>query len=279
VEKGLLSELGRDRRRLPHQALADAAHGLGNRTPALRPSPWLGLQYGGCYAQSCTCSMGRPKSSKTDKQVKQIKRLRRELDLQKAELRTAQARVQALERRLRHIQQSPPYRFALRLWRISGWARRRSPDQDLGREALELRPLRGLAEFDSAASAPAGTEEFGERSGEDTEAARRTGLQTDVAAAIYLLGGATEAELVEVLEGLSRDPANSGALLITDCDALRRINEYGYRYEYVPPREDWETRLGHDGTAYDDFVARRLRTIGVEHGVHPLDAKELAAPS
>lgn len=223
--------------------------------------------------------MGRPTSSKTEKRDKKIKRLRRELDLQRAELSAAQARLGALEQRLRHIQHSPPYRFASKLWRISAWARRRSPDQGLRHEALELPGPRGFAEFDSAASAPAGTEEFGERSGEDTEAAPRPGLQTDVAAAVYLLGGATEVELAEVLEGLSRDPANSGVLLITDCDALRRINDYGYRYEYVPSREDWETRLGHDGTAYDDFVARRLRTIGVEHGVQPVDAKELAGPS
>jgi hypothetical protein len=224
--------------------------------------------------------MAQTKPPKTDKKAKQIKRLRREVELQRGELRAAQARVGALEQRLRRIQQSRPYRFAWTLWRFSAWARRRSPDQDRRQEALEMRRFGEFAEFDSAPSAPAVTEEFGELSGEAAEALPDTVLQTDVAAAVYLLGGVTEVELVEVLEGLRRDhPANAGVLVITDCDALRRIDEYGYRYEYVPSREDWEKRLGHDGTGYDDFVARRLRTIGVEHGVQPVDAKELTASS
>ena len=56
-------------------------------------------------------------------------------------------------------------------------------------------------------------------------------------------------------------PAEREPLVITDCDALRMLDGSGYLYEYIPPREDWEQRLGRDNRGYDEFLRRRLASI------------------
>jgi hypothetical protein len=86
--------------------------------------------------------------------------------------------------------------------------------------------------------------------------------------AVLLLGGLTEPELDSALRALARDGAADGEpLVVTDCDALRMLDRAGYLYEYIPPREDWEQRLGRDGDDYDDFLHRRLASIAGLYGL------------
>lgn len=183
---------------------------------------------------------------------------KRKLKRTRGELESAQARISDLETRIRRIQQSPPYRVASRLWRVR--ARLRAPlrgrieREGVGTQADEI------PEAELWISATAASEAG------DTAVERQP--DGGVSRAVTLLGRPKEEQLVEALTALrGRGIGGSELLVITDCDALRVLDEFGCRYEYVPPREDWAQLLGRDPRSYDDFLRRRLAMIGTSHGV------------
>jgi hypothetical protein len=212
---------------------------------------------------------------------------REDLELRTEELQAAQARVTELEQRLRLIHESRPYRFAWRVWRISSRARAslsrlrprasrpdqaeagpetQGPDEVLYAAAYSEVSKAPLLNADPAAGEPAGEGKefyYGSRGMRETQAKRAGSLR-----AVQLLGGLTESQVDSALSALEGDgPAESEPLIITDCDALRRLDSSGFLYEYIPPREDWEQVLGRDVTDYDDFVRRRLLSIGSMYGL------------
>jgi hypothetical protein len=182
---------------------------------------------------------------------KDLAKAKRKLKRARDELDSARARIADLEMRVRQIQQSPPYRFASRLWRLR--ARVGAP---LRRRAGEV--------------AGAG-EEITETiwmSAERHDGQREEAPRGAISRAVTLLGVPSEERLAEALADLRRAGlAGSDLLVITDCDALRTLEDSGCRYEYVPPREDWQKLLGPDAGEYDDFLRRRLAMIGALHGV------------
>jgi hypothetical protein len=211
------------------------------------------------------------------------------LELRTAELEAAQARLTELEQRLRLVYQSRPYRFAWRIWRVR--ARTRASLSRLRRRASQ-QPETSLGEMQALApdevAYAAGYTEVTKQSlsnghGGQTTAAEEArpafyygsrGLRaTDQERpgplhAVLLLGGLTEPQLEIALRALAVDgPADAEPLVITDCDALRTLDSAGCLYEYVPPREDWEQRLGRNADDYDHFVDRRLASIAATYGL------------
>jgi hypothetical protein len=220
---------------------------------------------------------------------KEISAARGDLELRTEELQAAQARVTELEQRLRLIHESRPYRFAWRVWRVRARTRgslsrlrpgasRPSPDQAGAEpETLGLDEVLYAAAYSEVSSAPLRSAETagGEQAAEAKEfyygsrGVRATEPeQTGPLRAVLLLGALTEPQLDSALRALDRHgSAESEPLIITDCDALRRLDSSGYLYEYIPPREDWEQRLERDGAGYDDFVRRRLVSIAGMYGL------------
>jgi hypothetical protein len=208
------------------------------------------------------------------------------LELRTAELEAAQARVTDLEQRLRLIHQSRTYRFAWRMWRMR--ARMRRLLSALRRRTTEegAEEIQALAP-DDVPYAPDDTEvtmrslpdgpgrEIGHPRGAQpafyygSRGVRATDPeQSGPLYAVPLLGGLTEAQLARALRALALDGRADGEpIVITDCDALRTLDSAGYLYEYIPPREDWERRLGRNGDDYDDFVGRRLVLIAGTYGL------------
>lgn len=227
---------------------------------------------------------------------KEVEAARQDLELRTAELETAQARLKQLEHRLRLIHESRPYRFALRMWRIRAKIRAplsrspagTSPDQEAAAaETVQPPPAPyqapAAAGYSEAIAAqaedadPVPIENPEPASGGDAEPVSYWGSrgvrETDPdrsgpLRAVMLLGGLTEPQLDSALRELALNgAADDEPLVITDCDALRTLDGFGYLYEYIPPREDWEGRLGRDGNEYDDFVGRRLVSIAGMYGV------------
>jgi hypothetical protein len=186
---------------------------------------------------------------------KDLAKAKRKLRRTRAELESAQAWIDQLELRMRQIQRSPPYRFASTLWRLS--ARMRTP----------LRRHEGE---------PPGPSEAGSDSEVWISAEEPDGRQdakppqppsTGVSRAVTLLGSPSDQQLTETLTELDRQGrVGSELLVITDSDALRILESFRCRGEYVPPKEDWE-KLGPDAGEYEGFLRRRLEMIGAQHGV------------
>jgi hypothetical protein len=210
-------------------------------------------------------------SAKVKREVARRKQLERDLSKAKrklrrtrAELESAQAWIDELELRMRRIQRSPPYRFASRFWRLK--ARIRAPLRR--REGEPAGPSKAAS--DSESWIPAGVPDGRQ------DAEPQPPPSAGVSRAVTLLGLPSDQELTETLEELDRQGlADSELLVITDSDALRSLDQFHCRYEYIPPREDWET-LGRDASEYEDFLRRRLEMIGAQHGVAVDEA--LAAP-
>jgi hypothetical protein len=178
---------------------------------------------------------------------------KRKLKSTRAELESAQAWIDALELRTRQIQQSPPYRFASRLWRLR--ARLRAP---LGGPEGEAPGPR--QDSDPEAWLP------GDQPSQEQEGRAQPSPSTGVSRVVALLGSPSDEQLVNAL-GEREDEAGSELLVVTDSDALSALDQFDCRYEYVPPREDWEQLLGRDPGEYGNFLRRRLEMIGVQHGV------------
>ena len=236
----------------------------------------------------------KPAGSKPPARATQLQqeltRTRRDLEIRTAELEAAQARFTELEQRLRRIHESRPYRIAWEAWRIRAKARapfsrnRREapalpgPEQDGSADDRlpdgpdEVLYAAGYTEVSDTA-----TDERRDRQGRSL-CSRRADFeqeyhgsrgvravdpgQTGPLRPVLLLGGLSEAQLDKALRTLNgSSPAEREPLVITDCDALRMLDASGYLYEYVPPREDWEQRLGRDERGYDEFLRRRLASI------------------
>ncbi len=247
----------------------------------------------------------KPTGAKTPARAAKLQtelgRARKDLEIRTAELEAAQARFTELEQRLRLIHESRPYRLAWRLWRIRARARapfsrlRAAPagSEQAGSPAAADRipepgevlyaagymevsdqPLKNVAAggVEAASSGRDFEQEYHGSRGVRAVDPEQTGPLRPV----LLLGGMTEAELAKALRTLNgRSPAEPEPLIITDCDALRTLDASGYLYEYVPPREDWEQRLGRDGRGYDEFVRRRLASIAGMYELTDLPPEEL----
>ena len=230
----------------------------------------------------------------------ELKRTRRDLEIRTAELEAAQARFTELEQRLRRIHESRPYRIALGAWRIRAKARApfsrrrdaptlpgpeqegsvdRIPDPDevlyaAGYMEVSDKPLENGATHKVEASSPGpdpGQEYYGSRGVRAVDPEQIGPLRP-----VVLLGGVTQAELGKALRTLDgSSPAEREPLVITDCDALRILDGSGYLYEYIPPREDWEQRLGRDDRGYDEFLRRRLASIAGMYGLTDLPPEGL----
>lgn len=248
---------------------------------------------------------GKPRSrpAKTAPQVKrlqqELERTRGELQLRTAALDAEQARSEGLKQRLLEIQGSRSYRIAWRLWRIrtraraplsrAGGGRPRSRQDDAS-EAVEL-PRGPDESLDAAgkakehgetptnAPAPSSERNF-EQEFHGSRGVRRAGSERiGPPHAVLLLGGQTETQLREALDRIGRtDISEAEPLVITDCDALRALDAYGFLYEYIPPREDWTERLGLDESSYLEFLNRRLHSIAGTYGLTDLPLEELEPP-
>jgi len=73
--------------------------------------------------------------------------------------------------------------------------------------------------------------------------------------------GMTESQLQSLLETLSGPSGRAleGVLLVIDTDAFGLMREAGCRFEFVPPREDWQRHF--PDNAYEDFVRARLTEL------------------
>ena len=190
---------------------------------------------------------------------RELKQARGELELRTTALEAAEARSDGFEQRLRQIQESRPYRMAWRLWRIrtraraplsrAGSGRPRSGQDDASEEAElsrgpdESLDATGNAEVFGATptdAAPSAERDF-EQEFHGSRGIRSAGSELiGPPSAVVLLGGQTEDQLREALDLLgSANVGEAEQLIITDCDALRTLDAYGYLYEYIPPREDW----------------------------------------
>ena len=239
---------------------------------------------------------GGTKPARETQLQQELSRAQRDLEIRTAELEAAQARFTELEQRLRLIHESRPYRIAWKAWRIREKARasfsrnrleaaRRGSGQDGAADEGGLAPggpdevlyAAGYTEVSSAPLTNAATGQVGAapstRDFEQEYHGSRGVRAVDPGQAgplrpVLLLGGLSEAQLDKALRALNGSgPAEPAPLIITDCDALRMLDASGYLYEYVPPREDWEQRLGRDGRGYDEFLHRRLALIA---GVYEL---------
>jgi hypothetical protein len=202
-------------------------------------------------------------STKLKRETAHRKQLQRELATTKrklkrtrAELESAQAWIDGLEQRMRRIQQSPPYRFASRLWRLRAGLRAPLREQDGEARAPrkpESDPESWLSEKESH---------------KDQPGAAGLSPSIGISRSVALLGSPSDEQLASTLAEL-RDQGQAGPelLVVTDSDALSALDQFDCRYEYVPPREDWEQLLGRDAGEYEDFLRRRLEMIGAQHGV------------
>jgi hypothetical protein len=237
----------------------------------------------------------KPSAAQVQRLRRELKRTRGELELRTEELEAAEARSEALQERLLEIQGSRPYRVASRLWRIR--ARARAPLSGRSRHAQEdateaAEPDAGpegpadaaageAAAPAEAADAPA---EASERDFEQEFHGSRGVRVTDSEGigplrAVLLLGGQTEDQLREALDGLDgKSSRGAEPLIVTDCDALRTLDASGYLYEYIPPREDWTQRLGLDNAGYDEFLRRRLHSIAGMYGLTDMPLEGLERP-
>lgn len=88
------------------------------------------------------------------------------------------------------------------------------------------------------------------------------GPEVDLAAVAWAVDGY---ELGRLIEGLSEAGARSQRLLvISDSDAVGVAAAAGCRFEHVPARSDWETRMsGH----YDELAVRRVHAILADYRV------------
>ena len=82
---------------------------------------------------------------------------------------------------------------------------------------------------------------------------------------VYDAVGAAERELTALLEALGRRRGvdTSRILVVTDCDAFTQLRDHGARFEFVPPRGDWEAQ-GLPGD-YESFLQRRIAEITDTH--------------
>ena len=206
-----------------------------------------------------------------------LNKTKRNLNRSRGDLEAAQARIADLEQRLRRIQGSVSYRLASKLWRLR--ASVRAPFQRSARAKAaqanfeaELRTAKDSEIWMSDAARPPRPARKATASPLPGGARPRN--------AVRLLGGVTEEELAVTLTELSeRGLTGPDLLVVTDCDALRSLNEHGCGYEYVPPRQDWVDLLGRDPSEYEEFLDRRLAMIGTLHGVTPVGPDALTAPT
>lgn len=79
--------------------------------------------------------------------------------------------------------------------------------------------------------------------------------------------GASEPELDRLIASLVADLDNGPTqlLVISDCDAVGFAAARGCRFEYLPPREEWEQRF--PDADYDAFLARRGESIGESYAI------------
>ncbi|MCE3267089.1 MAG: hypothetical protein K0S15_1798 [Solirubrobacterales bacterium] len=201
---------------------------------------------------------------------------KRQLNRSRGELEAAQARIADLEQRLRTLQGSATYRLASTLWRLRATARapfQRSARAKAAQAKLEaeLQKTKDSEIWMSEARPPRSTRRA---------TAPRIPDSVRLRNAVRLLGGVTEDQLAVTLTELSEKGLTGPDLLVvTDCDALRPLDEYGCRYEYIPPRQDWEDLLGRAPGEYEEFLHRRLAMIGKLHGVTPVGPDALTAPT
>jgi hypothetical protein len=90
-----------------------------------------------------------------------------------------------------------------------------------------------------------------------------TGEQVEL---LCLALGASQEVLGELIEETDQlVPGQPSRLLfVTDCDRFHPFARLGYRFEYVPPRVDWEGRVF--SSDYDSFLERRLAAISDAYG-------------
>jgi hypothetical protein len=232
----------------------------------------------------------KPSAAQVQRLRRELKQTRGELELRTEELEAAEARSEALQERLLEIQGSRPYRVASRLWRIR--ARARAPLSGRPRRARE--DAAEPAELDGGPEAPADAAGEAATADAPAEATERDFEQefhgsrgvrvTDSEGigplrAVLLLGGQTEDQVREALDGLGgKSSGGAEPLIVTDCDALRTLDASGYLYEYIPPREDWTQRLGLDDSGYDEFLRRRLHSIAGMYGLTDMPLEGLQRP-
>jgi hypothetical protein len=203
----------------------------------------------------------------------ELSKARRDLALRTAELDAIRSRAADADQRLRRIEASGSYRLASRLWQV----RRRALARVTGKGRSD--PTNGEGVY------AAGVAELGGPERPDAVAAQTDGVGSRSATespvrAVWLLGGLTPKQLVRMVSAITRgagDPART--LVISDCDAFRVLDGFGCLYEFIPPRVDWELRLGRDGGDYDGFVRRRLSTIAQTYGLPTLRPGEPIAPN
>jgi hypothetical protein len=174
-------------------------------------------------------------STKLKRETAHRKQLQRELATTKrklkrtrAELESAQAWIDGLEQRMRRIQQSPPYRFASRLWRLRAGLRAPLREQDGEARA----PRKPESDPESWLS---GKEPHKEPH-KDQPGAAVLSPSIGISRSVALLGSPSDEQLASTLAEL-RDQGQAGPelLVVTDSDALSALDQFDCRYEYVPP--------------------------------------------
>jgi Glycosyltransferase family 28 C-terminal domain len=85
---------------------------------------------------------------------------------------------------------------------------------------------------------------------------------------VCLAVGVKQGQLGELIEDVtlrtSRGPA--GVLFVTDCAAFPLFSGRGHRFEYIPPRGEWDKRSF--SSDYDSFLNRRIDEIAEAYGVN-----------
>jgi hypothetical protein len=223
--------------------------------------------------------MARTTAPQVKRLQQELERVRGELQLRTAALEAEQARSEGLKQRLQEIQESRSYRMAWRLWRIRNRARAPLSRAGSGSPRSGQDDASEAAEPPTDAPAPSTGRDF-DQEFHGSRGVRSAGSERNGPLhAVLLLGGPTEAQLREALDPLGKtDMGEAEPLVITDCDALRALDAYGYLYEYIPPREDWTERLGLDESSYLEFLNRRLHSIAGLYGLTDLPLEELGLP-
>lgn len=91
--------------------------------------------------------------------------------------------------------------------------------------------------------------------------------------------GASEGQVDRLLKRLVADLGGEPdrLLVISDCDAVQLAAARGCRFEYLPPRDEWERRF--PGAEYDAFLTRRAESIQSSYRIDRVELEgEAPAP-
>lgn len=74
-----------------------------------------------------------------------------------------------------------------------------------------------------------------------------------------------EAELADIVRRVLEIAGPSTVVVVSDSDAVHLFRKGGCRFEYVPPREDWERHFPERD--YDTFVSHRISSLDESYRV------------